>query len=143
MNIGPWFGDVRWHSWSARVGFVCAAMMITAGCAEETRNRGGQNSAAGASQAEASLTGKYTATASLQVSPEQDSHAYRSTATHPSRARYEEFEVFKRTQMEMLRTPLILSAALQNEKVRTLRCIKQQRDPVAWLAKQLFIRFPK
>lgn len=47
---------------------------------------------------------------------------------------------FLNTQIELLRSPLVLSAVAQQPEVARLRSVREQGDLVAWLGKQLRIR---
>jgi succinoglycan biosynthesis transport protein ExoP len=54
----------------------------------------------------------------------------------------EEFDSYRHRQAFMVKTPKVLKAALRAPKVQTLEIVKQQQDPVAWLAKRLVVDFP-
>jgi hypothetical protein len=48
-----------------------------------------------------------------------------------------EFAVYQRTQMAMIKSRLVLKAALQMHGTTSVEVIRQQTDPVAWLEKSL------
>jgi RNA polymerase sigma factor (sigma-70 family) len=53
-----------------------------------------------------------------------------------------DFDTFRKNQMTLVKSRLVLVAALRNEKVRGLGVVKRQADPVAWLEKSLGVDFP-
>jgi RNA polymerase sigma factor (sigma-70 family) len=54
-----------------------------------------------------------------------------------------EFAQFRGTQAALLRSRLVLNAALRNKEVSALAVVREQANPVAWLEKQLRIDFPE
>jgi hypothetical protein len=48
-----------------------------------------------------------------------------------------DFEAYKRTQMALIKSRLVLDHALRRPEVYRLDVVKQQTDPVGWLAKNL------
>ncbi|MEM6468598.1 MAG: AAA family ATPase [Planctomycetota bacterium] len=52
------------------------------------------------------------------------------------------FSVYKSTQAQLLRTPLVLSTALRDERVSGLKTVREQADPVRWLQEELNVEFP-
>jgi hypothetical protein len=55
----------------------------------------------------------------------------------------EEFAQFRGTQAALLRSRLVLNAALRNKDVSGLAVVREQTDPVGWLEKRLRIDFPE
>jgi hypothetical protein len=53
-----------------------------------------------------------------------------------------DFDTFRKDQVTLVKSRLVLVAALRNEKVRGLGVVKRQADPVAWLEKSLRVDFP-
>jgi hypothetical protein len=53
-----------------------------------------------------------------------------------------DFEVFRQTQAEAIRSRLVLSAALRPPEVANLSIVRRQADPLAWLARSLVVDFP-
>jgi hypothetical protein len=53
-----------------------------------------------------------------------------------------EFEIYKKTQKQLLLNPLVLQAALRNPEIAALKLIKDRKDPIDWLARNLQIAFP-
>jgi polysaccharide biosynthesis transport protein len=81
---------------------------------------------------------QYNATAVLRVSMEQSNiFEVRKTGEAAN-----SFDLYKRTQRQLLRSPLVLSAALQQETVARLPLIAQQADPIEWLQNIVTIAFP-
>jgi hypothetical protein len=58
--------------------------------------------------------------------------------TNPAR---DDFETYKRTQMALIRSRLVLNAALKQQEVARLSVLAQQADPVDWLQKNLRLDF--
>src|SRR5205085_5862988 len=54
-----------------------------------------------------------------------------------------EFAQFRGTQAALLRSRLVLDAALRNKDVSGLAVIREPANPVGWLEKQLRIDFPE
>ena len=52
------------------------------------------------------------------------------------------FEIYKATQRQLVKTPFVSIAALRKPKVAGLRMVQRQADPVAWLARELHVSFP-
>ncbi len=52
------------------------------------------------------------------------------------------FEVYKRTQRQLLRSPAVLTAALQREAVAKLPTVTQQVSALAWLQNIVNVTFP-
>jgi len=52
------------------------------------------------------------------------------------------FDVYKRTQRQLLRSPSVLKAALQRPSVSHLPLVTQQREPLAWLQEIVNVTFP-
>jgi len=50
-------------------------------------------------------------------------------------------DAFQRTQMALVKTKRVLTAALQNERVANLGTVASQSDPVAWLEDELKINY--
>ena len=52
------------------------------------------------------------------------------------------FDVYKGTQMQYLKSRFVLIAALRKPEILKLTTVKQEIDPVAWLAERLSVSFP-
>jgi hypothetical protein len=53
------------------------------------------------------------------------------------------FELLKKTQLALLKSNFVLSAALRNPAIGTLPLLKEQPDPVNWLSQHLVLKFPE
>jgi succinoglycan biosynthesis transport protein ExoP len=53
----------------------------------------------------------------------------------------QDYQTFKRTQMAMVKSRMVLNAALRQEKIAELPIIKRQADPVQWLEEQLKVDY--
>ena len=79
---------------------------------------------------------KYTSRATLHVS------------TNPKyiifdpKERLADYRTYQRTQVAMARSLYVLSDALKNPKVAGLPTVREQADPIEWLAKSIKIDFP-
>lgn len=54
----------------------------------------------------------------------------------------QDFEVFKRTQMALIQSRLVLGSALKRPEVAALKVVKDQKDPVSWLEENLRVDYP-
>src|SRR5262249_57248290 len=55
----------------------------------------------------------------------------------------EEFTVFKRTQVQLLKSNFVLQATLREKDIARLEMVRENSDdPVAWLQGQLIIDYP-
>src|SRR5207245_6677801 len=52
-----------------------------------------------------------------------------------------DFFTYQRTQMALIKTRLVLTAAVHHPEVRELQCVVNQLDPVQWLEKELQVDF--
>ncbi len=52
------------------------------------------------------------------------------------------FDVYKRTQRQLLRSPAVLRAALQRKNLAKLPLVTQQLDPLTWLQNLVIVTFP-
>jgi polysaccharide biosynthesis transport protein len=81
----------------------------------------------------------YTAEASFLISKEEPT----ILASQSQRLSPEEFEILKNTQKELLVSPGVLRPVLRdNQEVKELAVIKQERDPIQWLQRKLSVSFP-
>ena len=82
--------------------------------------------------------GRFTAKTLLQVRLHEphilDSAGGRDTAA--------EFEVYKATQAEFLKSDIVIIAALRSPRILGFEIIKNQADPVTWVANRLRVEFP-
>jgi capsular exopolysaccharide synthesis family protein len=53
-----------------------------------------------------------------------------------------EYEIFKNTQLQLVKSRLVLVAALRNPDVVPLQLDQRENDPTAWLADELIVRYP-
>ncbi len=55
----------------------------------------------------------------------------------------EEFNIFKRTQVQLIQSPLVLLGTLREKDINQLKLVRENPDdPVAWLKDQLIIDYP-
>jgi succinoglycan biosynthesis transport protein ExoP len=54
----------------------------------------------------------------------------------------QEFDVYKRTQKELVLGRFVLQAALRNPQVAGIRKVQEHLDPAAWLGRELKVDFP-
>ncbi|HEV3340440.1 MAG TPA: AAA family ATPase [Pirellulales bacterium] len=54
----------------------------------------------------------------------------------------QEFEIYRRTQKELVLGRFVLQAALRNPQVASIRTVQEHLDPAAWLGKELNVDFP-
>ncbi len=77
----------------------------------------------------------YTAKALLNVSQQQPRWFFQTAETKV------DFETYQRTQLTLLRSRLVLNAALRVPEVSELPVIAKQTDELAWLAKQIQAKY--
>jgi succinoglycan biosynthesis transport protein ExoP len=61
----------------------------------------------------------------------------RSSGTLLSEGRSAEYDAYRKTQLQLLRSPVVLNAALRKPGISSLRMITEQDDPQAWLARTI------
>jgi polysaccharide biosynthesis transport protein len=86
-----------------------------------------------------SVTPQYTATAVLRVSVGPTNVI--ELSQHGSDGA-NSFDVYKRTQKQLLRSPNLLTSVLQNKSVSSLPLVLQQPDPLWWLQDIIKVTFP-
>ncbi len=83
---------------------------------------------------------RWVATASFRVSSRQPTIlGDESGRPHDEH----EFEVFKNTQLALLKSHFVLTAALRKPGVASLSTLQSQADPIEWLERHLEIEFPQ
>jgi capsular exopolysaccharide synthesis family protein len=80
----------------------------------------------------------YTATALLHVAASEQQLVF-DAGTAGSLAT---FEIFKGTQQQLLKSDFVLVAALRDPQVSQLAMVRQQPNPVKWLADELWVDYP-
>lgn len=83
------------------------------------------------------VTRQHTATAVLRVSAGQSNILDLGSNREAS-----SFEIYKRTQRQLLRSPSVLQAVLEQKSVAGLPLIAQQLDPLTWLQNIVTVTFP-
>src|SRR5262249_39494645 len=81
---------------------------------------------------------EYTAFATIQIA----SHQPTMLPGQRDSDEQSSFEVYKRTQQELIRDRSILRAALRDDAVEGLPVVTEQIDPVSWLQRELAVTFP-
>lgn len=84
------------------------------------------------------LEPKYVATAYLRIATSEPRLVSGGAALGSS----QEFEVYKRTQKELVLGRFVLQAALRNAQVASIRQVQEHLDPAAWLGRELKVDFP-
>jgi len=80
----------------------------------------------------------YTARALLHVAAHQPHVAFPEVA----REHETEFELYRRTQAELVKADFVLTSALEHPELHSLPIIRQTRSPVSWLRANLRVEFP-
>lgn len=78
---------------------------------------------------------KYTARAMLHVSSEQPRILAKTGEVHA------DFAAYQKTQLAMLKSRLVLGAALKQPEVARLEIVRAQAEPIEWLEKELLADF--
>ncbi len=81
-------------------------------------------------------TTSYTSSALIRIAADDQGIVYQDDKTHSS------FDLYKGTQMQLLTSDFVLIAALRNPAIANLELLKQEDDPVRWLAKNLVVESP-
>jgi capsular exopolysaccharide synthesis family protein len=85
------------------------------------------------------LPNDYTATALIRVSLRQERLVFDSK----ERPLQHDYEIYKNTQLQLLMSPFVLSAALRNPKIGSLEIVRtEEPDPITWLREELWVSFP-
>ena len=53
----------------------------------------------------------------------------------------EEYEIFKNTQMELIKSPYVFMAALRKKHIANLSIVMQEEDPMSWLEDELEVEY--
>jgi polysaccharide biosynthesis transport protein len=81
----------------------------------------------------------YTASSLIQVAMQQEAMVSQSKIGY---SLPQEFEVYKNSQREWLRSPFVLAAALRKPEISSLEIVKREKDPIVWLQDALVVGFP-
>ena len=84
------------------------------------------------------LPPKYTASALLRANSKERQLVF-ETADQTTQS---DFEVYKATQEELVKSRFVLAAALRDGEINEYSLIRSEPDPVGWLKKELRVRFP-
>jgi polysaccharide biosynthesis transport protein len=85
-----------------------------------------------------SVTPQVTATAVLQVSADKSNVLAASQNIEAAAG----FDVYKKTQRQLLRSPIVLRSVLQHNSISGLPLVLQQSDPLAWLQDCVRVTYP-
>jgi hypothetical protein len=77
----------------------------------------------------------YTATAILRVNTGNNGIAFNIPEGQKN------MEVYQRSQIELVKSRLVLNAALREEEVRKLAVVREQPEPIEWLERQVQAEF--
>jgi uncharacterized protein involved in exopolysaccharide biosynthesis len=81
--------------------------------------------------------GKFKAQARLQVATQVPRILFQTVET----AIEDDYKRYQNTQLTLVKSQLVLNAALRDSGVRTYRMIREQVDPIAWLQDNLKVEF--
>jgi len=82
---------------------------------------------------------KYQAKARLQVVAHVPKVLFKTVETEGTGG--DEYKRYQRTQVALVKSELVLNAALQDENVKKYQCIQEQFDPLTWLQEHLNVDF--
>ncbi len=74
----------------------------------------------------------FTPFAFIRVAMSQESLVYQK-----DHANIHDYEVFKNTQLGLIKSPYVFMAALRKQKIANLAIVKQENDPMTWLEDEL------
>jgi len=80
---------------------------------------------------------QYTARAYLRIDAKQERLVFPTAAETLTN-----FDVFKGTQRQLVKSPFVLQAALTKPEIARLRMVQREVDSVAWLTEELQVEFP-
>ncbi|HWB10182.1 MAG TPA: polysaccharide biosynthesis tyrosine autokinase [Pirellulales bacterium] len=83
------------------------------------------------------LEPQYTATAYLRIASTEPRLVSGAASSNS-----QEFDVYKRTQKELVLGRFVLQAALRSPQVASIRKVQEHLDPAAWLGRELKVDFP-
>ena len=78
------------------------------------------------------VPGYYTPFAYIRVAMSQESIVYEKSTSSINN-----YEVFKNTQLGLIKSPYVLMAALRKQDIANLSIVKQENDPLSWLQSEL------
>jgi succinoglycan biosynthesis transport protein ExoP len=81
---------------------------------------------------------RYTAMMQFRVAAFQESLVFDDFRT----AGRDNYEIYKNSQQQYIKSDYVLIAALRDDNVRKLPIVQRQDDPVRWLAKNVEVAFP-
>jgi capsular exopolysaccharide synthesis family protein len=99
---------------------------------------GGLLGAAAGGGAWLALAKRYTSTAQLRVA----THAPKFLFGTGEQSGKDDYDIYKRTQRQLVTGPRTLTTALQHESIRSLPVVLEQVEPLPWLQKRLAVSFP-
>lgn len=82
----------------------------------------------------------YTSTAVLRLAAAERTLVFETADA--GRAATNTFELYKRTQRQLIRSRFVITPALRNETVANVPALQLQPDPVAWLEEKIAVAFP-
>ncbi len=85
-----------------------------------------------------SASPEYTATAMLRMAASRQGLVF----SIDDRKGHNDFEIYKNTQQQFLRSRFVLAAALRRPASSKLAMVREQVDPIDWIARRLQVHFP-
>lgn len=82
--------------------------------------------------------GRYTAMTQFRVAASLEARVFDDRGA----IRRDDFEIYKKSQEQYVKSDYVLIAALRNEEIKSLPIVRQQNDPVRWLAENVKVAFP-
>ena len=79
--------------------------------------------------------------------PKYSTTAYLQVATHQPRIIFDvkeqlaDYRTFQKTQMELIKSPVVLDPVLRDPRVASLALVKEQADPSEWLLREIQVGF--
>lgn len=86
------------------------------------------------------FTPKYSASAYLRIDASDRPLIFKTADDATGQGG--DFNLYKSTQQQLVRTPFVLKAALRDTKVSSVEEVAEQEDPVNWLKDNLKVAFP-
>lgn len=80
---------------------------------------------------------KYTSRAQLHV------RTFAPMVIFDTREKGSDYQTFKQTQIQMIKSSAVIGPALRDPKVMSLSVVKNEADPAEWLEKNLEVSFPQ
>jgi len=85
---------------------------------------------------------RYYPCALLHVATSEKPLVFHTADAEPGRFTPDAYDIYQRNQGQLVKTPFVLTAALEDPEINRLPLIRNERDKVGWLTEELRVSFP-